>query len=450
MPPTSGNARPGLRRRAHGAAVGAVLAVAVTAATSAAASPAASPADASSAAGQVPAQVMAGGLPGPGGLGAQLACAPPAPRHAACMAIVDSSLHWNGTTWNTGAAPAARPRTAPPAATPPSAPLAPYMAADLQAAYRLPSALLGARQTIAIVDAYDDPSAAADLAVYRAANHLPACDASFPCFEKVNQDGQQGSYPPADPSGTGGWELEASLDVDMASAICPNCKIILVEANDNSDASLAAAEDQAVKLGATVISNSWGEGEFNGETTALGPHFQHPGVVITASSGDSGFGVIVPAALPGVIAVGGTALYPDASGRGWAETAWMFAGAGCSAYIAKPPWQHDKLCGKRAVADVSAVADPATPVAVYDSFGNPGWTALGGTSVGSPIIAGVYALAGNTAAITPGAWLYAHRSSLFDPASGSDGYCGGSYLCTAGTGYDGPTGNGTPDGIGGF
>jgi hypothetical protein len=374
---------------------------------------------------------------------AHYACGVPLPGSATCLAIVDDQAPKLTAAGHPPTAPAT-------VASPPEA----YMAADLQHAYRLPSALLGARQTIAVVDAYDDPNAASDLAAYRAANNLPACTADFPCLSKVNQTGGS-TPPPADP--TGGWELEESLDLDMASAICPNCRIVLVEADDNSDTNLFAAEDEAATLGANVISNSWGEPEYSGEAAA-GTHFDHPGTVIVASSGDSGFGVMMPAALPTVVSAGGTALYPDSSRRGWTDAAWPGAGSGCSAFVAKPSWQHDQMCAKRTVADVSAVADPATPVAVYDTDGFPGWVAVGGTSVASPLIAGVYALAGNTGSITPGAYLYAHRSDLvdvtgdamFDGVPGPDGLCGGEYLCTAVKGYDGPTGNGTPNGIGAF
>lgn len=152
-----------------------------------------------------------------------------------------------------------------------------------------------------------------------------------------------------------------------------------------------------------------------------------------------------------MIAVGGTELWRDpASSRGWDEQAWWGAGSGCSAYVAKPAWQHDTLCGKRTLADVSAVADPDTPVAVYDTYGYNGWLAVGGTSVSSPILAGVYALAGNSARVDPASWLYAHAGSLNDVAGGSNGYCGGSYLCAGTPGYDGPTGLGTPNGTGAF
>ena len=357
------------------------------------------------------------------------ACSAPAAHHAACLALVDRGADGQALT-RAGAAAAG---------------LHPYLAADLQDAYKLPSALLGARQTIAIVDAYDDPSAEADLAAYRAANGLPACDADFPCFHKVNQRGQA-VVPAPDP----GWALEISLDLDMASAACPNCQLLLVEADDNSVANLGEAVDEAVTLGANVVSNSYGASEYNTELADLGNHFNHPGTVIVASSGDAGFGVQVPAGLSTVVAVGGTTLYQDSGARGWAESAWVGAGSGCSAYVAKPAWQKDRLCAARTVADVSSVADPSTPVAVYDTFGYDGWVAVGGTSAAAPLIAGVFALAGNTSTIKPGSYLYGHRGHLFDVTSGSNGTCGGSYLCTGTTGYDGPTGNGTPNGIGAF
>jgi hypothetical protein len=359
------------------------------------------------------------------------ACATPAQGHAACLAVVDADA---------AGRPLDRARAA-------DAGLHPYTAADLQSAYHLPSALLGARQTIAIVDAYDDPSAEADLAAYRAANNLPPCDAAFPCFRKVNQDGNAGPLPRANP----GWALEISLDLDMASAACPNCQLLLVEANDNQTTSLAAAVDTAVRLGANVVSNSYGAAEYPTELAELATHYNHPGAVIVASSGDSGFGTAVPAALSTVVAVGGTTLYAGGgTARGWLETAWSGAGSGCSAYVAKPRWQSDPLCGKRTVADVAAVADPATPVAVYDSYGYGGWVAVGGTSAASPLVAGVYALAGNAGTVEAGRYLYGHHGALTDVTSGSNGSCGGSYLCTATRRYDGPTGWGTPYGIEGF
>jgi len=323
-----------------------------------------------------------------------------------------------------------------------------YGPAALQSAYTLTAQALsgGAGQTIAIVDAYDDPNAASDLSVYRSQFGLPSCTTGNGCFKKVNQSGGA-SYPRKNQ----GWAQEISLDLDMASAICQNCKILLVEASSNSFANLGTAEDYAAAAHANVISNSYGGGEFSSEgLPTYDGHFNHPGVAITASSGDSGYGVEFPAASQYVTAVGGTTLVRNSSPRGWGETAWSGAGSGCSAYIPKPAWQTDPGCSRRTVADVSADADPNTGVAVYDSFRAGGWLVFGGTSVAAPIVAGVYALAGNASSVTYGSYSYLHTSLLNDVVSGSNGSCGGSYLCTAGSGFDGPTGLGTPNTAGGF
>jgi hypothetical protein len=300
-----------------------------------------------------------------------------------------------------------------------------YGPSDLRAAYNLASAAAsnGGGATVAVAELADDPNLESDLGTYRAQYGLPACTTANGCFRKVNQSGQQGNYP----GGDTGWGTEASLDVDMVSAICPNCHILVVEAGD-----LAAAQNTAVSLGAAYISNSWGTGDGSGDA-GMDADFDHAGVVDVASSGDSGYGVSFPATSRYVVAAGGTSLRRDSSSRGWSETAWSGAGTGC---------------GNRTVADVSAVADPGTGVAVYDTYGQGGWFVVGGTSVSSPIIASVYALAGSPSATAASA-LYAHRSSLYDVTSGSDGSCG-SYLCTAGSGYDGPTGLGTPNGLGAF
>ena len=324
-----------------------------------------------------------------------------------------------------------------------------YGPADLQSAYVLASlaSTNGVGQTIAIVDAYNDPNAESDMNVYRSTYGLPACTTANGCFRKVNQTGGT-SYPRND----GGWSQEISLDLDMASAICPNCKILLVEATTPSFANLSAAVDEAVVLGATVVSNSYGGGEYAGEVTDQS-HYNHPGVAITVSSGDNGYGVEFPAASQYVIAVGGTHLVRSSTTRGWSETVWSGAGSGCSAYVSKPAWQTDGLCARRTVSDVSAVADPNTGVAVYDSYayrGSSGWLVFGGTSVSAPIIASVYALAGNAKTQNYAQGLYASGASLFDVISGSNGSCGSSYLCTAVSGYDGPTGNGTPNGAAAF
>ncbi len=290
------------------------------------------------------------------------------------------------------------------------------------------------------------PNAESDLGVYRSQFGLAACTTANGCFRKVDQHGGT-KYPKSN----GSWAQEISLDLDMVSAICPNCHILLVEASSNSNANLQAAVDEAASLGANEISNSYGGTEYSGEVSDQS-HYNHPGIAITASSGDSGFGVQFPAASRYVTAVGGTSLNKANTARGWSETAWSGAGSGCSAYITKPSWQSDAGCSQRTVADVAADADPNTGVSVYDSFkfqGVSGWLVFGGTSVASPIIASVYALAGNAGSVTYSSSAYSHPSSLFDVTSGSNGTCG-TYLCTAGPGYDGPTGNGTPNGTGAF
>jgi subtilase family serine protease len=356
---------------------------------------------------------------------ARSCAAAPAPGFAACDALVRTDS-------------AARPL----AAAAPSG-LSP---ANLHAAYQLPTAG-GAGLTVAIVDAFDDPNAESDLATYRSTFGLPACTTASGCFKKVNQNGAASPLP----AGNTGWGEEISLDVDMVSAICPQCHILLVEASSASIANLGASVNTAVRLGAVAVSNSYGGGEFSGEQTTGDAFYNHPGVAVTASSGDGGFGVEYPAASRFVTAVGGTSLRTSSTARGWSETAWSGAGSGCSAFEAKPTWQHDTGCARRTVADVSAVADPATGVAVFDTFGAGGFLVFGGTSVSSPIIASVYALAGRPAAgSTPSSLPYAHPGSLFDVTSGSNGSCGGSYLCTARAGYDGPTGLGTPNGLGAF
>lgn len=323
-----------------------------------------------------------------------------------------------------------------------------FSPADLQAAYNLPSSGAGAGQTVAIVDAYDNPNAEADLAVYRAQYGLPPCTTANGCFRKVDQRGEK-SYPSADP----GWAGEIALDLDMVSAVCPDCHILLVEADDAFSDNLGEAVNTAVRLGAKYVSNSYGGLEFPGDLDYDTKYYKHPGVVVTASSGDSGYlgddnGALYPSSSPYVTAVGGTSLVRDGSARGWSETAWRGAGSGCSRYEPKPATQHDP-CATRTVADVSAVSDPATGVAVYHTYGvGTGWEVFGGTSVAAPVIASVYALAGVPGASDlPNSYPYASANALHDVTSGVNGGCADAYLCTAGPGYDGPTGLGTPDGL---
>ena len=317
-----------------------------------------------------------------------------------------------------------------------------YGPADLQSAYALPSSTAGSGQTVAIVDAFDDPIAESDLSQYRSFYGLPPCTSANGCFRKVNQTGGTLPMPPPEPD----WSIEISLDLDMVSAVCPNCHILLVESNINLDSDLYTAEDTAARLGANAISNSWGGDEYSGQTSD-DSHFNHPGVAITASSGDSGYGVSYPAGSRYLTAVGGTSLTRGGGTRGWTESAWSGAGSGCSAYEAKPSWQTDSGCSRRTVADVSAVADPNTGVAVL--FAGLWWT-VGGTSASSPIIASVYALAGNASSVNAGSFPYSHTGGLFDVTTGSNGSCSPSYLCHGAAGYDGPTGLGTPNGVTGF
>jgi subtilase family serine protease len=317
---------------------------------------------------------------------------------------------------------------------------------QLQSAYKLPSATAGSGQTIAIVDAMDDPTAEADLGTYRSQFGLSPCTTANGCFRKVDQNGGT-SFPAVD----SGWALEISLDVDMASAICPNCHILLVEASSASFANLGTAVNRAATMGANAISNSYGGSD---QRESSSSPYNHPGIAVTASSGDNGFGVSYPASSTFVTAVGGTTLTTASNSRGWTETVWSGAGSGCSRFQSRISGQANANtgCRRRAVADVSAVADPNTGVAVFDStpFQNQsGWFVVGGTSASSPIIAGVYALAGNAASVSNN-FPYSHASSLFDVTSGNNGSCNPSQLCTARAGWDGPTGLGTPNGTGAF
>ena len=349
-------------------------------------------------------------------------CSAPAAGYAACQSKL--------VTTASGATPAA------------SAPGG-YNPVDIRSAYNLTSSSSGGR-TVAIVDAYNAATAEADLGVYRAQFGLSACTTANGCFRKVNQTGGSSL-----PSNNASWGQETSLDLDMVSATCPDCKILLVEATSASFANLGAAVNYAAGQGVAAISNSYG-GSDSAQTSA----YNHQGIAITASTGDSGYGVSSPASFDSVIAVGGTSLN-KASGttRGWSETAWSGAGSGCSSQNAKPSWQTSATqCSGKAVADVSAVANPSTGVSVYDSTpynGASGWLVFGGTSVSSPVVASVYALGGNTSGY-PASYTWAHTSGLYDVTSGSNGSCSPSVWCTAGPGWDGPTGLGTPNGTTAF
>jgi subtilase family serine protease len=302
--------------------------------------------------------------------------------------------------------------------------------------------------TVAIVDAYANPNAAADLAAYRTQFGLGGAN-----LTQMSQSG--GAITTV--SGNTGWGQEEMLDLEMVSSMCPSCHILYVGASSASFNDLATAVNRAASSGATVISNSYGGNEFSTETS-LAASYNHAGVTITASTGDSGYGAQAPAAFKTVVAVGGTHLVLNSSGGRSSETVWSGAGSGCSAYITKPTWQHDGSCARRTIGDTAAVADPATGVAVYDSYGSTGganWYVFGGTSVAAPLIGGIYGVTGHGSPSAAGT-LYAAGASLFDVTSGSNGRCvkgrttTGAYLCTGVAGYDGPTGNGTPIGAGAY
>ncbi|MFY9719714.1 MAG: S8 family serine peptidase [Candidatus Cybelea sp.] len=316
----------------------------------------------------------------------------------------------------------------------------------LEAAYNLPSSKNGSGQIVAIVDAFDNPNVASDLAEYRSTYGLPAAN-----FFKYNQRGQQKNYPPPN----SGWGFEIDLDVEMVSASCPLCTIYLIEADDGKKTNLYPAEAEAVKLGAHIVSNSWGGSVRDAGGSSHGD-FRTPGVVYLASAGDKGYGMEDPADFPMVISVGGTFLSVNHSK--YSEAVWTETGGGCSVE-AKPSWQHDPSCAQRTGNDVAAVA---ASVAVYDTYDSGGWEIGDGTSVSSPLIAGAYGLAGNADKQDFGKRLWTLSKSelkkdLHVIRNGND-RCprklAGSYLCTAGTGqygtYAGPTGWGTPNGIGAF
>ena len=369
-------------------------------------------------------------------------CGATSPGYAHCLALVRTDRN---------------PLTASVAGVSPAA-ISGYHPADLQSAYGLTaaSASAGAGQTVAVVDAYDDPTAESDLALYRAQFGLSACTTANGCFKKVNQTG--GSTPP---TANAGWSQEISLDLDMVSAICPNCSILLVEANNNALNNLGIAVNYAVSAGAKFVSNSYGGTEDGSSPTLDTLYYKHAGVVITASSGDYGyngyqsaFGNEYPAVSPWVVAVGGTSLAPAANTRGWTESAWSDAGSGCSTSESSQAWQPVALtgCSNRMVADVSADADPGTGVSVLYQGS---WYIFGGTSASAPMIAATYALAGTPAAGTwPGAYPYAN-GGLNDVVGGSNGPNGScnpdpAAWCTAIAGFDGPTGLGTPNGPSAF
>ncbi len=326
-----------------------------------------------------------------------------------------------------------------------------YGPRDLASAYRIPPS--SSTATVAIVNAFDAPTVEADLAVYRAHYGLPTCSTANGCFTKVNQRGQAHPLPSAD----AGWAEETGLDVEMVSAVCPTCHILLVEADNDAlaAANIEASVKTATAKGARYVSMSWGTDESQAQLGFDRTYLSVPGVTYVAASGDADYGTSWPAASPNVVSVGGTSLYRSTKAvRGWTESVWGYTdgtgtGSGCSSVEPKPTYQRSvspTLCTHRALNDVSVVGDPATGVAVYQ---DGSWWQFGGTSAGSPIIAAMYALAGPATATPSPSYPYAHGGSFNDVLGAANGYCGNA-LCTAGRGWDGPSGIGSPIGVGGF
>jgi Subtilase family len=469
-------------------------------------------------------------------------CGAPAPRQARCMALqLVPRAPQAGSSSEPGPAQVPAPADAtagsePAAASPsPAAGEFGLRPQDLHSAYQLPTSAPDS-QTIAVVDAYNDPTAEADLATYDAEFKLPACTAADGCFEQVGQNGEAGDLPfpksvselelaskegrRGEANAAIGWSLEISLDLDTAHAVCQSCHIVLVEGNTPSYTNLEIAEDSAARLGASEISNSWGgpecvvAGECNNSAA-----FDHPGIVITAAAGDEGYlnwlegsgpsYANFPATSPQVVAVGGTRLTLGRHGEWSGETVWNdggeregvkegegATGGGCSVAFKAPAWQRALPdwaavgCGEgRAVSDISADADPYSGVAVYDSIKEcpylqgeairtSHWCQVGGTSLATPLIAATFALAGGADGVEfPAQTLYENNASstgvLHDVTDGSNGECRAPFevetgesgctakeegkascsshaICLAGSGYDGPTGLGTPDGTAAF
>ena len=321
---------------------------------------------------------------------------------------------------------------------------------DLQTAYNLPSSTKGSGQIVAIVDPYDDPNIASDLAVYRSEFGLGTAN-----FTKYNQEGEMSNYP----SGNVGWGGNKSTEVEMVSAVCPLCTIYLIEAKSNSARDFEKAEAEAAKLGAHIVMNGWSCPK--SLTCVHRSYYDTRGVINVVSSGTAGYNENgAPEVFGSVVSVGGTMLSKTSSG--YSEIVWHYTTAGCSNNggslpgITKPSWQHDPDCAYRTDTDVSAVA---SGLAIYDSYGYAGWSTGGGTTGSAALIAGVFGLAGNASSqnAAKNFWtLSAKKRSkeLHYISTGNDGTCGGEYLCQAGTNqfgtYSGPAGWGTPNGIGAF
>ena len=390
---------------------------------------------------------MASGLGTAPGTGAvsfrdQPSCGKPTPGHVACLAI-------QRTAFRRGIRQQA---FAPDAGTS-------FGAHALRRAYGITT--LGARyKVIAIVDAMHSGTVLSDVNGYRKMYSLPQladCSADAAdsqklpsgqdsCFVQLAQDG---SAAPAVDTTDQGWAQETALDVEMASAICPHCSILLVEADSTAFGDLKQAVATAANFkGVVAISNSYGGRDVAEPADSPYAAAAAKGIAVVASSGDAGYGVSAPASFASVIGVGGTSLVTDAGFNWLSETAWAHGGSGCSILNPKAPWQDSALtgCGGKSVVDVAAVADPATGVSVY--FDGQ-WYSFGGTSAAAPIIAGLFAMKANFGE-SAGQYLWANRGALRDVTSGTNGRCTNAIFCNAGTGFDGPTGWGSPNGGGAF
>jgi subtilase family serine protease len=375
------------------------------------------------------------------------ACAAPGPGQASCNSVGRTFLR-NGAIFS--ATSLADLLAAARAAASPS-----FSGSTLRTAYGV-TAQGSPSSVIAIVDAYDNPNAGSNLATFRSNSGLPAIGTSCttatigttgtPCFLKVNQTG--GS---AAPTSNAGWAVEIDLDLQAASSICPNCSILLVEANSNGFGDLGAAVTEASNVGHVVaISNSYGGGDQPGSIYHQWDDAANKGIAVFASTGDGGYGTEFPASATKVIGVGGTTLNVDGNGARTTETVWSGAGSGCSTNNAAPSWQviSGSPCGtKKAVADLSADADPGSGLNIYTNNSSwvVGWHQYGGTSLASPIMASFYALQGYTS--PAGQYAWAPTTAHFDVTSGSNGSCTRptvpAVVCNAGVGWDGPTGLGS-------
>jgi hypothetical protein len=338
-----------------------------------------------------------------------------------------------------------------------TAALASLTPTSLRSAYGLTRAAShgGRGETVAVVSAYADPAATSDLAVYRKHFKLPACTTAKGCLRIVNEHGKTRPLPTANAS----WSQSEAMQLEVISALCPNCKLLLVEASSNSLTDLGIANDSAVAAGARFVVNGWAGVESTSQDIYDG-YFNHPGVAIVAAAGNNGYGRTFPGDLPYVTSVGGTTLTRSSvNTRGWAEAAWADTNSGCSAVEIKPSWQRADTspvtgCPNRTQNDVSADADPESGVAVYDSYKQSSkWIKEGETALAAAIVTAAYALAGPPAPRSyPASYPYQHIRDLNDVTFGSNGGCpdNPAYICNAAKGFDGPTGLGTPEGIGAF